>query len=78
MARSGLSRRLTALEDVRRRTDLDHLSDEELQSQIVDLVEQLAASIDLGAEWRDQLRNDPVRFIEKCAATIEEHLACGD
>lgn len=74
----GLERRVVSLEDRRRErfNSLDHLTDKELESVALDLIQRFGdAGVTLPVDWRDQYDRSCIRFLEWLGKEAEA-LAC--
>lgn len=73
-----LEERLRRLERKRGNgSDLSHLTDEQFDAHVFDLVRRFAgAGINLPDDWRDQYRDEPVRFLEELTGEVREALVC--
>jgi hypothetical protein len=75
----GLHRRIDALEArvPGHNGSLDHLSDEELEGYVLDLIQRFAeAGVKLPQDWREQYDRSAIRFLEWLDREVKEMIAC--
>jgi hypothetical protein len=58
-------------------SDLSHLTDEQLDARVFDLVQRfIGAGAILPDDWRDQYHDEPVQFLERLGGEVQEEVAC--